>query len=133
VGLAVARAVAAQRRGRDDRPAWKRHAVAIASAVATFHYVCLTWIFFRADSISGAAAMLEQMGSLTTDTSNLQVPVMLVVIAGYAAHFLPSVDAARDGFVRLPAAAQAGVLFAVALGLYAVASAGVAPFIYARF
>jgi hypothetical protein len=42
-------------------------------------------------------------------------------------------EIALNAFARLPAPAQACLLFALALGLYFVASSDVVPFIYSRF
>ncbi len=101
----------------------------------TFHFVCFAWIFFRADSLDRAFAILIQLATLTTDTSNLALPVLLVIALAVAAHSLPASisDKAQKGFVRLPSPVQASVLFALALGLYMVASSDVVPFIYSRF
>jgi hypothetical protein len=59
----------------------------------------------------------------------------MLVGLGFAAHWAPDrvSDLVRDGFIRLPAPAQACVLFALAVGLYFVASTDVVPFIYSRF
>jgi D-alanyl-lipoteichoic acid acyltransferase DltB (MBOAT superfamily) len=101
----------------------------------TFHFVCFAWIFFRAESLDRALAILNQLARLTTDTSNLALPVLLVIALAVAAHSLPASvsDRAQKGFVRLPSPVQASVLFALALGLYMVASSDVVPFIYSRF
>ena len=101
----------------------------------TFHFVCFAWIFFRAESLGQALAVLNQLATLTTDTSNLALPVLLVIALAVAAHSLPASisDKAQIVFVRLPSPVQASVLFALALGLYMVASSDVVPFIYSRF
>jgi alginate O-acetyltransferase complex protein AlgI len=101
----------------------------------TFHFVCLTWVFFRAENLGQALALLRQLFQFSVDTTNLSLPLALVIALGLAAHWLPDgmFDAARRGFTQLPAPAQALALFILGLGLYFVASADVAPFIYARF
>ena len=134
VGLVTVRALASLRKQfgfakRNGR--WSR----IASVVITFHFVCFAWIFFRAETVDRAIALLGQLFTFTTDTSNLAFPLVLIIALSFIAHWMPDggPDAARDGFVRLPAPLQAGVLFALALGLYFVASRDVVPFIYSRF
>jgi hypothetical protein len=126
------RDTASSRRREGSRFAHLRSSLCL---LATFHFVCLTWIFFRADSVEGALSVLRQLASFTFDVSNLAAPVLIVMAAGLAGHALPerAFEAARLAFVRLPSFAQAIVLFFAAAGLYAVASTGVAPFIYARF
>ncbi|MBX7218696.1 MAG: MBOAT family protein [Blastocatellia bacterium] len=103
--------------------------------LATFHFVCLTWVFFRSETISQAFGLLRQIGRGSTDTSNLTLPVLLVILLGFAAHWLPENwwNSLGRRFVTLPALGQAAMLFALAVGLYYVASSDVAPFIYAKF
>jgi D-alanyl-lipoteichoic acid acyltransferase DltB (MBOAT superfamily) len=111
------------------------HVSDAAGLVLTFHFVCFAWIFFRADSLDRALAILTQLAGLTIDTSNIALPVLLVIALAAAAHSLPASlsDKAQKGFSRLPSPVQASVLFALALGLYTVASSDVVPFIYSRF
>jgi alginate O-acetyltransferase complex protein AlgI len=110
---------------------WSR----FVSVVITFHFVCFAWIFFRAETVDRAIAVLSQLLALTTDTSNLALPLVMVIALGLIAHWLPDgwFAIARGGFVGLPAPVQACALFVVALGLYFVASSDVVPFIYSRF
>jgi len=101
----------------------------------TFHFVCLSWIFFRAESVGRAVEIIKQLCGLTTDVANLGMPVVLIIAIGYATHWMPDrgFEVCRDAFVRLPAPLQAFVLFGMAVGLYFVASTDVVPFIYSRF
>jgi alginate O-acetyltransferase complex protein AlgI len=134
IGLATVRAWAMLRKRfglarRNNR--WTR----FASVFITFHFVCFAWIFFRAETVERAMAVLSQLLTFTADTSNLALPLTLVIALGFIAHWIPDswVEIARTGFVRLPAPVQACALFGLALGLYSVASSDVAPFIYSRF
>jgi D-alanyl-lipoteichoic acid acyltransferase DltB (MBOAT superfamily) len=101
----------------------------------TFNFVCLAWIFFRAETISQAVAVLHQLFRFSADTTNLGWPLALVIALAFAAHWLPdhAFDSVRRGFAQLPAPVQAMTLFALGLGLYFVASSDVVPFIYTRF
>jgi alginate O-acetyltransferase complex protein AlgI len=134
VGLASARALDGLRRhrglARGNSP-WSN----AFGVVITFHFVCFTWIFFRADTIERAVSVIRQLFTLTVDVSNLTAPVALVMVLGFLAHWFPQrlFDGAASGFIKLPSLAQACVLFAVAAGLYLVASSDIAPFIYSRF
>jgi len=105
------------------------------SVILTFHFVCLTWVFFRADSIGQAGDLLRQAGKLTWGTANLTGGVLLLAAIGFMAHWSPRAlfDGACSGFSKLPAPVQATLLFALGIGLYYAASTDVAPFIYSRF
>jgi D-alanyl-lipoteichoic acid acyltransferase DltB (MBOAT superfamily) len=106
-----------------------------ASVILTFHFVCLTWVFFRADSIGQATDLLRQAGRLTWGTANLTGGVLLLAAIGFIAHWSPRAlfDRACSGFSKLPAPVQATLLFGIGMGLYYAASTDVAPFIYSRF
>jgi alginate O-acetyltransferase complex protein AlgI len=101
----------------------------------TFHFVCFAWIFFRAENFAQATAMLRQLTTFTTDTSNLALPVVLMIVLGLLAHWIPEsmFETARNQFIRLPAMVQASALFALAFGLYLVGSSDFVPFVYSRF
>ena len=134
VGLVAVRAWAnfRKRYGLAKRNSkWSR----LAGVLITFHFVCFAWIFFRAETVERAIAVLSQLFAFTVDTSNLALPLVMVIALGLIAHWIPDgwFEIARNGFVRLPAPVQACVLFVMALGLYFVASSDVVPFIYSRF
>jgi alginate O-acetyltransferase complex protein AlgI len=105
------------------------------SVFVTFHFVCLTWIFFRADTLAQAISILRQLSRFSVDTTNLSLPIVLLIVLGFVAHWLPDRvwETTRHGFTRLPAPAQALLLFGLSAGLYFVASSDVVPFIYTRF
>ena len=115
----------------DKRKFWSK-AIGI---FITFHFVCLTWIFFRAETVGQAVGVLRQIFSPTIDLANLTMPVVMVIALGFLAHWTPDRiwDVARSGYTRLPAPIQAIVLISLGVGLYAIASSDVAPFIYTRF
>ena len=79
--------------------------------------------------------MFRQLTTFSTDTTNLSLALGLLIAGSLAVHWLPDglFKLALNGFVRLPAPAQACVLFVLALGLYSVASSDLVPFIYSRF
>jgi alginate O-acetyltransferase complex protein AlgI len=107
----------------------------VLAGLATFHFVCFAWIFFRAESLGAALAVLKQLAALSLDTANLAAPVMTIIALGLAAHFLPDRlwHSSQKLFERMPALAQAALLAALAVGLYFVASSDFVPFIYSRF
>jgi len=134
IGLIVVRIFASLRKPLGSAGRFSRWSTAVGTLL-TFNFVCFAWIFFRAENASRAIAVLHQVFSLTTDTSNLTLPVLLIIMIGFITHWMPDTifEGARTAFVRLPAPLQACALFGVALGLYVVATSDVAPFIYSRF
>jgi alginate O-acetyltransferase complex protein AlgI len=108
---------------------------AAVAVIVTFHFICLTWVFFRAESIGQAADVLRQLEKLTLNTANLTGATLLLIGIGFLAHWSPRklAETACGGFARLPALAQAALLFGIGMGLYYAASTDVAPFIYSRF
>jgi alginate O-acetyltransferase complex protein AlgI len=109
--------------------------VEVMKGVLTFHYVCLAWIFFRADGFARARMMIRQIFAGGMHVTNLSRGVVLVIALGLVVHLLPDdlYQRARRLFAALPAPAQGGILFAVALILKKVASSQVVPFVYFQF
>lgn len=109
--------------------------VHVLAVVATFHFVCFAWIFFRAPTFAHATLMLSRMGKLTFDAPNLAPRVLAVLAAAFALHFLPRgwFERARDGFARSPAWVQGTALAASAYAIHFAAGAKVEPFIYGQF
>ena len=100
---------------------------------ATFCYVTLTWVFFRAESLTRAAGFLAQM--LTHTWLTLPGAKWLLLLAGGFLLFewirrtrQHPLDI-RDLPVRLRWAAYAGLCFAIAL----FGNLGKVDFIYIRF
>jgi hypothetical protein len=107
----------------------------VVSTAATFHFVLLAWVFFRADSFRAARAVFGELATLTTYHPNLDPRVLGVLAFGLAAHFLPlRVEATlRARFGALPGIAQGIALFAVLLVVRRMASAEAVPFVYFQF
>lgn len=107
----------------------------IGAAFVTFHFVCITWIFFRAESFAQAFGVFRSLGTFTTNTENLPLPILLIIAFTFAAQWLPNnwSHHLQRAFVWLPAPAQATLLAGLAMGLYLIASSDIVPFIYARF
>lgn len=107
----------------------------VLSVAATFHFVCLTWVLFRAPGFGQACDYLRAFGN-TTAPSLLVTPAMLALVAvGLAMHFVPEQWQAslESGFARLPVLVQ-GAAFGLALtAIGAMGPTGVAPFIYFQF
>jgi alginate O-acetyltransferase complex protein AlgI len=108
--------------------AWRR--------LATFHLACLGWVFFRAESIGDAFALLGRIVTGWGEAPQLvTVGVLLAIAVGIGGQYVPTDLFGRlmAGFSRLSPVAQGACL---ALGLTVVGALGpegVAPFIYYRF
>jgi len=113
-----------------QHPAWRA-----LGALATFHYVCFAWVFFRAPTLDEATRILGQIAGGGLSLLNLHASVAWTLLAGFALHFCRRAwfDRALALFTRLPSVAQAAALFAFALLLKRLAVSEVVPFIYFQF
>jgi len=133
---------------RDGAPLWRQG----LAVLATFHFVCLAWIFFRAPTFAQAKLLLlrtvgvrEVMDPVTTElktvlsftltSPNLSAKVLAALALGFATHFMPRrvYEGAYQAFRRSPAVLQGVVLAAVAYGLHLAAGAKSEPFVYGQF
>ena len=108
--------------------------VRVFCTLATFHFICLTWIVFRSESLTQVFAVLKRLSSLQFSTGNLPPSLILLLSLGFAAHWVPAkaLNRMRDGWSWLPSPAQAVVVLSIAFGLYYLSSAEV-QFIYGNF
>ena len=102
---------------------------------ATFNFVCLAWVFFRAHGFGEAQDVLTRIFAFEGGTTNLTGPLLLVMAVGFVTHFWPRTwfESGIRRFVALPAFAQAAGLVALGFGLREVVQAKVVPFIYFQF
>jgi D-alanyl-lipoteichoic acid acyltransferase DltB (MBOAT superfamily) len=107
----------------------------VVCVLATFHFVCLAWIFFRAPTFAHALVMIERIGAFTGGTLNLAPKVVVLLLFGLVAHFVPKAwdDRLRDTFSRSPSIAQGILLAAAAIGIHLAAGAKAEPFVYGQF
>jgi len=119
------------RRRKRKIPLWRR----AFGVFLTFHFVCLGWVFFRAESFTMAWAVLRRLATFTTYHPNVPFWVVAALVAGLVSHYTPDKLFSRiqQGFVRLPAVLQGAALFGVACLLYYAASAQAVPFVYFQF
>jgi alginate O-acetyltransferase complex protein AlgI len=103
--------------------------------LATFHFVLIGWVFFRASSLSTARDILYQISSGTISFANITPAFVLVMAIAAAAHFVPQrwYDGGLRLYCQFPYYAQAAAIAAVAVAIRYVAGSGSAPFIYSRF
>jgi len=107
----------------------------LLGVIASFHFVCLTWIFFRASDLPHALAFLQ--GFARIDVLPHQItPLTLLLLAGtMAAQFLPEDRLARLEAVigRVPLTVQGLAVGLAIITIDACGPPGVAPFIYFQF
>lgn len=106
-----------------------------AAVVLVFGYVCLAWIFFRAQSFAQALAVLRRLGAHEYDHPNLIRVVLTALVAALVAHwFAPRTFAElRRRFVAAHPIVQGLALAAAALVLRELAHPKIVPFIYFQF
>ena len=130
---------------RKPRQQWWIKALCV---FATFHFVCLAWVFFRAESVGNAWEVLARLGALKFEATNLLTPVfsipfgagslpvsvLLVLILSYLAHWFPknALDKMEGNWRWLPSPVQAVMILSIAFGLYYVSGTEV-QFIYGNF
>ena len=131
-GLAVVRGLQALRGKRKPNPG---PLLRVVSIVVTFHFVALTWVFFRAATIGTALDVLRQIDSGSVAFTNVTSGFWMVLAIAVLAHYVPGswYKASLNVFTRMPAPVQAMALAALVLGIRYVAATGSAPFIYGKF
>lgn len=108
--------------------------------VITFHLVCFAWIFFRADSMETALAVITQIKEHFTPEVFLQFVVgyknvLSLLLIGYLLHFTSRKQelSFRDWVTNLPFLAQVFLFIGVIFLLIQIRSADAQPFIYFNF
>lgn len=104
--------------------------------LATFHFICLGWVFFRSETLSDAGSLLSQMfGSFLSPAPDINAVFVGVVVCALLAQMLSrqALANAQTQLSRLPAWA-----LAVGFGIWMLVvdqfgPEGVAPFIYFQF
>jgi D-alanyl-lipoteichoic acid acyltransferase DltB (MBOAT superfamily) len=132
VALAATRAFQALCGRRAGVPPWY---VRLFCRVLTFHYVCLGWIFFRAESFEAARDILGQIASATIGFANVTPQFAGVLALGATLHFLPAgwYSVFQRRFAEAPALVQGAALTLLVLGIRFWSASAAAPFVYQRF
>ncbi len=135
--LAITRMV--QRSGlvpAGELPQWADTAVLTLKRIATFHLVCLGWVFFRSPTFGQATDLLRSLttgGKMGMDHPYSVGAVGLLVLA-ILAHITPKEwdGAFARAFARAPAFVEA-VIVVFAIALFSLFSDRGTPFIYFQF
>jgi D-alanyl-lipoteichoic acid acyltransferase DltB (MBOAT superfamily) len=103
--------------------------------LVTFHFICLTWIFFAADGTGTAFEFLRSFGNVGVETRMLTPFTGFLLLLGVGGQLVPGdmIDRLEEASVRVPLVAQAAALAIVVLTIGAMGPGALAPFIYFRF
>jgi D-alanyl-lipoteichoic acid acyltransferase DltB (MBOAT superfamily) len=107
----------------------------LVAVLAVFHFVCLGWILFRADSFQTVVIYLQTMLSGQGDESQVTPFTLALIVLGLSLHAVPRDVPARLArwFVAAPGWSW-GVTAGVGIAMIdALGPEGVAPFIYFQF
>lgn len=120
---------------RTKRVDWARALGRGVAIVLVFHYVCLAWIFFRAQSFDHALAVLEQLGKAETDHANVGPIVRIGLLCAFLCHFYAdgTFRWLREKFAGLHPVLQGLVLAVCAMVLRQLSHPKIVPFIYFQF
>ncbi len=131
-GLALGVVFAWKKRRTVPSPAWWGK---LLGSLLTFHFVCFTWIFFRASTLPGALQILRGLTRHTWSFANVTLPVAVVFAAAAILHSLPSswFERATRLSARVPFWAQGLAMAALILLIQTLAGRGSAPFVYGNF
>lgn len=112
----------------------RREGSLVLQRIATFHFVCLAWVFFRAESTGTAFTLLGRLFDFGP-VDALTPAVLLLIVGGIAIHFVPPQVRLRVRFQfgRLKPIPMALAMAAVLLVVDGFGPEGVAPFIYFQF
>ncbi len=130
VGLAASRRWQVARRGQPVN-AWSRP----YRIFATYNFICLAWVFFRASDIANALDILGRIASLSISFENVTAGLLLALMVPIAAHFVSKEWYGRilNAFAASPGWVHAGALLLVAVAIELLAGNGGTPFVYSRF
>jgi D-alanyl-lipoteichoic acid acyltransferase DltB (MBOAT superfamily) len=107
----------------------------VLGGLITFHFVCFTWIFFRASSLEDALAILRSLASFTWSAGNLTPLLLGAMVLAAIIHSLPPrwFDLSAGVAARLPFWVQGLAMAALILLIQTLAGRGSAPFVYGNF
>jgi len=119
-----------------EKKVWHR----FITVFITFHFVCFTWIFFRAESIQLVGDMLKQIFTafhlelIPTIFTSYRI-AFLLLFAAFLIHILPSKwkSGYQEIFYKLPQFVKLAGIVIIVVILYQAKSSGIQPFIYFQF
>jgi D-alanyl-lipoteichoic acid acyltransferase DltB (MBOAT superfamily) len=131
-GTALGVVFAWKRLRGNPSPAWWAK---LLGGLLAFHFVCLTWIFFRSGTLSNALTILRGLGSLTWSVENMTPMLAGVLLLAAVAHCLPPrwFESITRLVSRSPFWVQGLAMAGLILLIQTLAGRGSAPFVYGNF
>lgn len=107
----------------------------VVTWLLVFHFVCLGWIFFRAEGLNNALELFSALGELSGSLAGVKVWAVAMLLIGLAGQFFPvDLNDRLTGFLTSLSAVSLAGLFAVSmLVIIWISPSGTAPFIYFQF
>ena len=122
--------------GQDMSSPWRR----ILGVLITFHVVCFSWIFFRADNMEVAWTVLRQIfsrfnGHIFLEFLSGYRAIVFLMAVGYLLHFMPKrmEERFQEAVARLPMLLKALFVSLLIWLVMQVKSGDIQPFIYFQF
>ena len=108
--------------------------------ILTFHFVCFSWIYFRADNMVTVNAMLKQISTAFHPEIFISFikgysSVMVLMVIGYILHFIPAniENLTERMVIKSPFALKVAYLMVIILIVIQIKSSEIQPFIYFQF
>ena len=127
------------RRRQERWPALAKHAISgktpsLRGMAITFYWVCITWVFFRADSFSSATTVLSSFVGLRSPGTETLNPAILGFLGLLAVlHWLTAQQVWTRIVERLPAQAFSAIYGLLAAAILTLVPVGYQAFIYFQF
>ncbi|MEI6901306.1 MAG: MBOAT family O-acyltransferase, partial [Bacteroidota bacterium] len=106
----------------------------------TLHFIVLTWVVFRVDGWDNFNLMTGRIFTAFHPELILQVisaysSVFLVMIAGFAIHWIPQIrkENIKSVFIGMSEPVRFFIILALVILIYQLRSSGIVPFIYFEF
>jgi alginate O-acetyltransferase complex protein AlgI len=136
VGLALERARADARQARGLPEPGATAGARALQRLAVFAFVSVAWVFFRADSIGGAFAVLWRLvAGLSSIGSAVTWPVVGLVVLGIGIQYVPRrlIERFEGGLAGIGWAGQGAVLALALFLIDTLGPQGAAEFLYFKF
>ena len=112
----------------------------VLGVVITFHFVCFTWVYFRADNMTVVNAMITRITTafhpeILADFIKGYPYILALMILGYILHFLPAniENFTQELVVKSPFILKVAYLLVIVFVVIQIKSSEIQPFIYFRF
>ena len=112
----------------------------VLGILITFHFVCLAWIYFRADNMTVVKAMLTQITTafhpeIIVSFIKGYPYILMLMLLGFILHFIPSdiENHVQQLVVKSPFVFKVTYLFVIIFIVIQIKSSEIQPFIYFQF